>query len=82
MPLEVFYAMTGAFDVYIFFSPTGLELLGVYCVFSYRFSFLSASQMQGSPVDNSIRPSLGDTPTDLNILHLGEAIYLCLLLCI
>ncbi|KAK3572942.1 hypothetical protein QTP86_010542 [Hemibagrus guttatus] len=32
----------------------------------------TASQMQGSPTDDSIRPSLGDTPTDLNILLLEE----------
>lgn len=38
------------------------------------FSVLSASQLQTSPSDDSIRPSLGDTPTDLNILLLGEAI--------
>ncbi|XP_060727830.1 microcephalin [Tachysurus vachellii] len=32
----------------------------------------TASQMQGSPTDDSIRPSLGGTPTDLNILLLEE----------
>ncbi|XP_058237359.1 microcephalin isoform X2 [Hemibagrus wyckioides] len=32
----------------------------------------TASQMQGSPSDDSVRPSLGGTPTDLNILLLEE----------
>ncbi|XP_026795084.3 microcephalin isoform X2 [Pangasianodon hypophthalmus] len=32
----------------------------------------TASQIQGSPTDDSIRPSLGDTPTDLNKLLLEE----------
>ncbi|XP_053476486.1 microcephalin [Ictalurus furcatus] len=32
----------------------------------------TASQMQGSPMDDSTRPSFGGTPTDLNLLLLEE----------
>lgn len=41
--------------------------------------FSSASQMQGSPQDDPMRPSLGDTPTDLNKLLLGETTYISVL---
>lgn len=69
MPSEVFYIMPGTFDLK--FPPS---CFWEQRIFMQLFSVLSASQLQASPSDDSIRPSLGDTPTDLNILLLGEAI--------
>lgn len=34
----------------------------------------TASQIQGSPMDDSIKPSLGGTPTDLNLLLMEEEV--------
>lgn len=63
---------------FFFFSFRCLEHL-IYPIpisFFMQIFFLSASQMQGSPMDDSTRPSLGGTPTELNLLLLGEAIAL------
>lgn len=59
--------------IFIFPLTLGVFESRVSCFIQLFFS--SASQTLSSPMDDSLRPSLGDTPTDLYKLFLGEAIY-------
>lgn len=75
MPSKGFYVMPRVLDIFHICFSLLLRVFGSRVSGFIQLFFLSASQTQSSSMDDSPRPSVGDTPTDLNKLFLGEALY-------